>query len=120
METAEQGFGKSRALTHCQKDVEIRERRGGFVLRCESLSEKNELRASGKPGPIGAAPRYVLPIIQDSNFHQMLLRVGERGARGSRLLVTVHEKVRRAIPNNSAVCNLRTPDGGAHTTGARS
>jgi hypothetical protein len=66
--TTDQGFGKGGALTHCQENVEIRERDGSFVLRSESVSEERQIGASRKSGPVGAAPRDVLPIIEDCDL----------------------------------------------------
>jgi hypothetical protein len=74
--TAEQGFREGGPLTHGQKNVEIGERDGGLVLRSKSVGKKHELRPPSEPGPVGAGSRHVLPIIEDCNFHQLLLRVG--------------------------------------------
>jgi hypothetical protein len=73
-ETADEAFGKSGALTHCQDDVEVRERLSCVVLGTESVSKKRKLRTSGESRPVGAASRHALPIIDDRNFHEFFLR----------------------------------------------
>ena len=40
-----------------------------IVLGTESVGEERKIGATGESGPVGAASRHVLPIVEDRNFY---------------------------------------------------
>ena len=72
-ETAKQRLGKGRAFPHGQENLEIGKRGGRVILSVESVPEECQIGAGSERGPVGAAARDALPVIEDRDFHHHLL-----------------------------------------------